>query len=77
MAIGGRNLLPRQKAVVLQQWRHARGGWQLAAWQLPPLETAVGCRLPLLQKSVVFLFLFLFFIFGFLVLGFFVFFSIL
>jgi hypothetical protein len=36
--------------VGLQQWRQAQDGWRLAAWQLPLIETAVGCSLPPLQK---------------------------
>jgi hypothetical protein len=58
--VGGKDLPPQQRGACLQQWQQTRVGWQVATWQLPPLETAAVCSQPLLQKVVGF---FLFFVF--------------
>jgi hypothetical protein len=64
-------LLPQLKAVGLQQWWQDRVVWRLANRQLPPIEMAVSCSLPPLQKAVgVFVFFFLVIGFLFLVFGF-------
>jgi hypothetical protein len=52
VAFGGKHLPPQQRAVALQQWRQARVGWRLAAWQLPPHEMAAACSQPPLQNAV-------------------------
>jgi hypothetical protein len=70
VVIGGKDLLPQQTAVGLQQWRQDWVGWRLAGRQLPPTKTTISCSLLPFQTAVGVFGFFIFFVFGFLVLFF-------